>query len=167
LEEPFYPDKQKTTALAVDECAIVWSGCRPTWASFRDHGQARGAPSFLSYLFHRFSKFKKGLSFLTHVRLINICEKDRFRIAEGNTLRISVTVITFDRHSVSRIKERMTKRACNDASSASNAKIFIDGDPVIIFRFPMAGLGRADLNAEGFFTVIASHGKIDPHMLPF
>ena len=26
----FYPDKQKTTALAVDECAIVWSGCRPT-----------------------------------------------------------------------------------------------------------------------------------------
>jgi len=39
-----YPDKQKTTALAVDEFAIVWSGFRPTWASFRDHGLARGAP---------------------------------------------------------------------------------------------------------------------------
>ena len=43
-EGVIYPDKQKTTALAVDECAILGSGCRPTWASFRDHGLARGAP---------------------------------------------------------------------------------------------------------------------------
>jgi len=42
---PFYPDKQKTTALAVDECAILWSDVAP-WASFRDHGLARGAPWF-------------------------------------------------------------------------------------------------------------------------
>ena len=130
-------------------------------------GDGRTILSFLSYLLHRFSKFKKGLSFLTHVRLISICEKDGLGITEGNTLRISVTVITFDRHSVPRIKERMTKRTCDDAGSASNAKIFVDGHPVIIFRFPMAGLGRADLNAEGFFTVIANHGKIDPHVLPF
>ena len=40
------PDKQKTTVLTVDECTLLWSGCRPTWASVRDHGLARGAPFF-------------------------------------------------------------------------------------------------------------------------
>jgi hypothetical protein len=39
---PVYPDEQKTTALAVDERAIVRSGCRPEWASVRDRGLARG-----------------------------------------------------------------------------------------------------------------------------
>jgi len=40
-----YPDKQKTMALAVDECVPTSVGrCRPTWASVRDHGLARGAP---------------------------------------------------------------------------------------------------------------------------
>lgn len=130
-------------------------------------GDGKTILSFLSYLLHRFSKFKKGLSLLTHVRLIGICETDGFYFAETNTLRISVTVITFDRHSVSRVEEGMTKRTCNDAGSTSDTKIFVDGHPIIIFRFPMAGLGRTDFNAEGFFTVIASHGKIDPHMLPF
>ncbi len=45
--EKFLPSlsrQQNTTALAVDECTIVWSGCRPTWAFVRDHGLARGAP---------------------------------------------------------------------------------------------------------------------------
>ena len=28
-----------------DEFAIVWSGCRPTWAFVRDHGLTCGAPS--------------------------------------------------------------------------------------------------------------------------
>jgi len=44
-ENTFYPDKQKTPrSNREDECASVWSGCRPTGAVIRDHGLARGAP---------------------------------------------------------------------------------------------------------------------------
>jgi putative transposase len=44
-ENRFYPDKQKTPrSNREDECASVWSGCRPTGAVIRDHGLARGAP---------------------------------------------------------------------------------------------------------------------------
>jgi hypothetical protein len=61
----------------------------------------------------------------------------------------------------------MTKRACNDAGSTSDAKIFVDGHPIIISRLPVAGLGRTHLHAVRFFTVIADHRKVDPNVLPF
>jgi hypothetical protein len=60
----------------------------------------------------------------------------------------------------------MVKRAGHDASLASNAQVLVDDDPVIEFRFPMAGLGRAHFEAIGFFTVIADHGEVDSRMFP-
>jgi hypothetical protein len=59
----------------------------------------------------------------------------------------------------------MPKGAGNDAGPTSDAQFFIDGDPIIIFRFPMAGLGWTHLDAIGLFTVIAGHGKMT-HALP-
>ena len=61
----------------------------------------------------------------------------------------------------------MTERTGDDAGLASDAQILVDHHPVIEFRLPVAGLGRAHLNAIGFFTVVADHGKVNPHMLPF
>jgi hypothetical protein len=60
----------------------------------------------------------------------------------------------------------MVKRAGHDASLASNAQALVDDDPVIEFRFPMAGLGRAHFKAIGFFTVIADQRKVDSRMFP-
>jgi hypothetical protein len=54
----------------------------------------------------------------------------------------------------------MAKRACDDTGPASNAQIFIDGYPIIILRFPVTGLCRANLHAIGFLAVIAGHGKV-------
>jgi hypothetical protein len=33
--QKFHPGSTRPQPLAVEECAIVWSGCRPTWASDR------------------------------------------------------------------------------------------------------------------------------------
>jgi hypothetical protein len=86
-------------------------------------------------------------------------------ITETNALRISITVIALHRNSILDIKERMAKGAGNNTGSASDAQFLIDGDPIIVFRFPMAGLCWAHLHAIGLFTVIAGHGKMT-HILP-
>jgi hypothetical protein len=91
---------------------------------------------------------------------------DRLYVAEGHTLGVSVAVVTFYGHPVLDIEEGMTKRAGHDTGPASDTQILVDNHPVIIFELPVAGLGRADLYAIGFFTVIADHGKVNPHMLP-
>jgi hypothetical protein len=60
----------------------------------------------------------------------------------------------------------MAKGAGDDAGSTSDAELFVDRHPVIIFRLPVAGLCRTYLHAIGLFTVIAGHGEIKPHILP-
>jgi hypothetical protein len=97
---------------------------------------------------------------------ISIDVIDRLYIAKGHTLGVSVAVVTFYGHPVLDIEEGMTKRACDDTGPASDTQILVDHHTVIIFKFPVAGLGRADLDAIGFFTVIADHRKVNPHMLP-
>ncbi len=42
----FYPDEQKTPALAVVECASVWSGCRPIWRLLGTTGLSVGLHKF-------------------------------------------------------------------------------------------------------------------------
>jgi hypothetical protein len=86
-------------------------------------------------------------------------------ITETNALWISITVIALHRNSILDIKEGMAKRTGNDAGSASDAQFFIDGDPIIIFRFPVTGLCWAHLYTIGLLTVIAGHGKMT-HLLP-
>jgi hypothetical protein len=54
----------------------------------------------------------------------------------------------------------MAERACDDAGPASNAQIFVDSHPIIIFRLPVTSLCRANLHAIGFLAMIAGHGKI-------
>jgi hypothetical protein len=124
------------------------------------------AETVLSYLLHRFSIFKEGLSLFGHVRLVRIRKRDGLDITETDTLRVSVTVIAFHRDPIMDIKERMAKGASDDAGSTSDAKLLVDGHAIIIFRLPMAGLCRAYLHAIGLFTVIAGHGKIKPDILP-
>jgi len=60
----------------------------------------------------------------------------------------------------------MAEGAGDDAGSASDAKLFVDGHPVIVFRLPVASLCRTYLHAVRFFAMIAGHGKIKPHILP-
>jgi len=120
----------------------------------------------LSDVFHRFSIFKKGLSLFGHVRLVRVRERDGLDITETDTLWVSVTVIALHRNPFLDIKERMAKGARHDAGSTSNAKLFIDRHPVIIFGLPVAGLCRTYLHAIGLFAVITGHGEIKPHILP-
>ena len=60
----------------------------------------------------------------------------------------------------------MAEGAGDDAGSTSDAKLFVDGDPVIVFRLPVAGLCGAYFHAVSFLTMITGHGKIEPHILP-
>jgi hypothetical protein len=98
--------------------------------------------------------------------LVGVHKKDGLDFTETDTLWISVTVITFHRHSLRDIKEGMAERTGHDASLASNAQVLVDDDPMIKFRVPMASLGRAHFKAIGFFTVIADHREIDSFMFP-
>jgi hypothetical protein len=119
------------------------------------------------YLFCRFDKFASSFSFLSQLNLVGVDISNRFRITEGHALRISIAVVTFYGHPVLDVKEGMTKGACDNASPTSDTQIFVDNHTVIIFGLPVAGLGGADLDTIGFFAVIAGHGEVDPHMLPF
>jgi len=119
-----------------------------------------------SDVFHRFSIFQEGLSFSGQIRLVRIRKRDGLDITKANTLRISITVITLHGHPLLNIKEGMAKGAGDDAGSASDAKLFVDGHPVIVFRLPVASLCRTYLHAVGFFAMIAGHGKIKPNILP-
>ena len=120
----------------------------------------------LSYLFHGFDQFVGGFSFLGDLNLVGIHKKDGFGIAEGHALGISIAEITFHSHSFLNIKGGMTERAGDDAGFASDAQILVDHHPVIEFRFSVACLCRADLNAIGLFTMVADHGKVDAYVLP-
>ena len=120
----------------------------------------------LPYLFHGFDQFVGGLSFLGDLNLVGIHKKDGFGIAEGHALGISIAEITFHSHSFLNIKGGMTERAGDDAGLASDAQILVDHHPVIEFRFSVACLCRADLNAIGLFTMVADHGKVDAYVLP-
>jgi hypothetical protein len=122
---------------------------------------------FSSTLFYEIGKFVSDFPFLGDIGLIGLHKRDGLRIAEGDTLGVSITVITFDGNTILHIEKRVTKRTGDDAGPASDAKIFVNYHPVMMFRLPVAGLGGADLNAEGFFAVIAGHRKVDPDMLPF
>jgi hypothetical protein len=86
-------------------------------------------------------------------------------ITETNALGVSITAIALHRDPILDVKEGMAKGAGNDAGSTSDAQFFINGDPIVIFRFPMAGFCWAHLDAIGFFTMIAGHGKMT-HILP-
>jgi hypothetical protein len=106
------------------------------------------------------SKLQRRLSLFGHVRLVCIRKRDGLDIAEANALRISVAIIALHGDPFLDIKERVAEGACDDARSASNTQIFVDGHPVIIFWLPVASLCRTNLDAVGFFTVVAGHGKI-------
>ena len=122
---------------------------------------------FSSNVFHEIGKFVSGFSFLGDIGLISLHKEDGLRIAEGHTLGVSIAVITFHGHPFFDIEKRMTKRAGDDTGPASDAEIFINHYPVMMFRLPVAGLGGANLNAKGFFAVIAGHRKVDPDIFPF
>ena len=108
---------------------------------------------------------QRKLSFPSYARLVRIRKRNGLGITETDALGISITAIAFHRDPILDIEEGMAKGAGNDACSTPDAQFFIDGDPIIIFRFPMAGLCWAHLHAIGFFTVIAGHRKMT-HTLP-
>lgn len=120
----------------------------------------------LSYLFHGFDQFVGGFPLFGHLNLVSVDISNRFRITEGYTLGITVTVVTLYSHPVLDVEEGMAKRACDDTGPASDTQSFVDNHTVIIFELPVASLGGADLDAIGLFAVIAGHGEVDPHMLP-
>lgn len=88
-------------------------------------------------------------------------------MAENHTLRIAVAVVTFYRNPFLVIEKRLAERTGDDTGSASDAEFLINDHTVILVRFPVAGLGRADFDAKSFFTVITRHGKVNPLLFPF
>jgi hypothetical protein len=120
----------------------------------------------LSYLFYGFYKFVGGFSFFGHLNRIGIHISDRFWLTECDTLGIAIAKITFHSYPLLDIKEGVPKRACDNTSPASDTQIFVNHHSVVVFGLPVAGFGRTDFDAIGFFTVIAGHGEIDPHVLP-
>jgi hypothetical protein len=115
----------------------------------------------------RFNKFGGGFSLFGHLNHIGIYISDSFHITECHALGITVTKIAFDSHPLLDIKEGVPKRACDNTGPASDTQIFVDNHTVIILDLPVAGLGRTDFDAIGFFAVVAGHGKINPYILPF
>jgi hypothetical protein len=120
----------------------------------------------LSFLFRGVEVFVSEFPFPGYIRLISIHKRDSLYPTETDALGISVTVIAFYRYSFQDVKERMAKGAGNNASSASDAQLFVDGYPMIICRFPVTRLGRAYRYTKGFFTVIAGYGKMKPLIFP-
>jgi len=115
---------------------------------------------------HEFSQFAGRFSSLGNVHFVCIHKRDSLDLAETNALGISVTVITLHRDPFLGIKERMPKRTCHDACPASDAPPSVDRHAVMICRFSVAGFGWANLNAIGFFTVVAGHWKVHPGVFP-
>lgn len=99
--------------------------------------------------------------------LVCVYKRDGLDMAEGDTLRIAITIIAFDCDPLLRIKEGLAKGAGDDARPASDAEILIDDDTVILLRFSVACLGRTDLDTVSLFTMVAGHGKVESHLLPF
>ena len=120
----------------------------------------------LSRLFRGLDIFVSEFPFHGYIRLISIHKRDSLYPAETDALGITITVIAFYRYPFQDVKERMAKGAGNNASSASDAQLFVDGYPMIIGRFPVTGLGRAYRHTKRFFTVIAGYGKMKPLILP-
>ena len=79
----------------------------------------------LSYRTYRFFKPQCRLSLFDHVRLVCIHKGDGLYIAEANTLRISVTEITFKILTVNDIKTHRAERTDVNAGTAANAYIVI------------------------------------------
>jgi len=109
-------------------------------------------------LFQDFSELKGGFPFLGHVHVISVRKKESLGIAEGHTLGVSIAEIAFHCHTLLEIERGMSERAGDDTGFAPDAKILIDDHPVIKIGFPVAGLGGANLNAEGFLAMITDHG---------
>jgi hypothetical protein len=91
--------------------------CLPVWQA----GVPYGVFPSLSYLFYRFDKFVGGFSLFVHLNHISIHISDSFRITEGHTLGIAITVVALYGHTVLDIEEGMTKRACDHTGPASDA----------------------------------------------
>jgi hypothetical protein len=121
----------------------------------------------LPYLLCGIDKFVRGFSLFGHLNHIGVHISDSFGITEGHTLGITVTKVAFHSDPLLDIKEWVPKGACDDTGPAPDTQILVDHHSVIIISLPVAGLGRTDFDAIGFFTVIADHGKVNPHMLPF
>jgi hypothetical protein len=118
-------------------------------------------------LLKKISQFVGGLPFFGHLNSVSIHKRNGFDIAKSHTLWITVTIVAFYSDPLLDIKERLTKWAGDDAGSASDTEIPVNDHTVLLFRFSVAGLGRTNLDAEGFFAMIAGHGEIKSHLFPF
>jgi hypothetical protein len=117
-------------------------------------------------LFQYLGEFEGGFSFLGHVHIIGICKKESLGIAEGHALGVSIAEIALHCHALLEIERGVSERAGDDTGFAPDAKILIDDHPVIKIGFSVAGLGGANLNAEGFLAMITDHGKVDAFVFP-
>jgi len=86
-------------------------------------------------------------------------------LAESDTLRVTITIITFDCDTLNLIEERCSKGAGKDTSFAPHALIFIDDDHML-FQIYVASFCRAHLCTEGLFTILTGYGKIKSNPLP-
>jgi hypothetical protein len=120
-----------------------------------------------SCLLQQIGNFVGKLPSFEPVGVIRIDKRDGLDIAKGHTLRIAITIVAFYSDPLLGIKERLAERTGDDTGPAPDAEILIDDHPVILFRFPMAGPGRTNLNTVGLFTMIAGHGKVEAHLFPF
>jgi hypothetical protein len=120
----------------------------------------------LSFLFRGLEIFVSEFPFPGDIRLISIHKRDGLYPTETDALGISITEIAFYRYPFQDVKERMAKGAGDNASSASDAQLFVDAYPMIICRFPVTGLGWTYRDTKRLFTVIAGYGKMKPIVLP-
>jgi hypothetical protein len=75
----------------------------------------------LPRLFHGFHEFVGGFSLFGHLDHISVNISDSFRITEGHTLGIAITVVALYGHTVLDIEEGMAKGACHHAGPAPDA----------------------------------------------
>lgn len=88
-------------------------------------------------------------------------------MTECGALRIPITIIAFDGHPFMVVEEGLSEGAGDNTGPAPDTEVFIDDDPVVFFRFPVAGFGRADFHAVSLFAMIAGHGEIKANVFPF
>jgi hypothetical protein len=118
------------------------------------------------YLFHKIGKFGGGFSLLGHLNLVGVDIIDGFHITEAYTPRIAVTIITLLGDSFFDIEKGMSKRTCNNTGLTSNTFILIN-DYSLVFRILVTSFCWTYLRTVGCLTILAGHGKVESHILPF
>jgi len=123
------------------------------------------ARAILTGRVQEFKEFERNLALLVHTDLIFIDIANRPGLAESDTLRVPVAIITFDADPLNLVVERRPEWTRDDTGLATDAFVPVDHDPLIL-EVLVAGLRGTHFDTEGFLTILTGHGEVEAHVFP-